>query len=329
MLVATPHQTPVSADDLSAADHRRTVLAGLGFGALAYGSWGFAPFYFKAVASVDPVEVLCHRVIWSVGLLAALVHLRRQWGACRALLGAWKNWPTLSCSTGLIAVNWLVFIYAVGAGRLVEASLGYFINPLVSILLGMVFLGERLRPAQWAAVALAVAGVAVEAYSLGHLPWISLTLAVSFGLYGLARKKSHTGPVVGLFFETALLLPLAAGYLVVMAVTGARGIVFLSREGVGSAGMDTLLIAGGVITTLPLLWFAAAARRLRLSTIGFMQYSAPTIQFLIAVLAFGEPFGFSRAVSFGLIWCGIGVFVTDSAASTLRAARRGPALGVG
>jgi chloramphenicol-sensitive protein RarD len=317
-------QTPENTRDADAHAHRRMVLGGLGFGALAYGSWGFVAYYFRAVAEVNPFEVLAHRVIWSVGILALLVTLRRQWGTCRELLGSAGTWRALSFSTVLIAVNWLVFIYAVASGRLVEASLGYFINPLVSILLGMVFLGERLRPLQWVAVALAIAGVAVYTTRVGTLPWISLTLASSFGLYGLVRKQSKAGPIVGLFFETGLLLPFAVGYLLVLGATG--GLVFATRpppgaEGLGSLRMDLLLCAGGVVTTLPLLWFAAAARRLRLSTIGFMQYSAPTIQFLIAVLDFGEPFDRARAFAFAIIWVGIAVFVTDSAVRTVREGR--------
>ncbi len=310
--------------DLSGTDehaaHRRSVLAGLGFGVLAYGSWGFVAFYFKAVAAVDPLEVLCHRVVWSVGILALMVQISGRWGECRDLLRLPSTWRSMSVSTVLIAVNWLVFIYAVSAGRLIEASLGYFINPLVSILLGMVFLGERLRPLQWVAVACAIVGVSIYTYQVGSLPWISLTLAGSFGLYGLVRKQAKAGPVVGLFFETTLLLPVATAYLVAMSATGIREIVFASRppqgvdptEHIGSLRMDILLAAGGVVTTLPLLWFAAAARRLRLSTIGFMQYSAPTIQFLIAVLAFGEPFNKDRAIAFAIIWTGIIIFVIDS-----------------
>ena len=322
----SPH-SPTKTAELGApdADHARVVLAGLGFGALAYGSWGFVAYYFKAVAEVNPLEVLAHRVIWSVGILAVLVHLGGQWGTARDLPRHRGTWRALSVSTVLIAVNWLVFIYAVASGRLVEASLGYFINPLVSILLGLVFLGERLRPLQWVAVACAVAGVCVYTWQVGTLPWISLTLAGSFGLYGLVRKQSRAGPVVGLFFETTLLFPIAVAYLAVLGATG--DLVFASRPPDGGADpgslrMDLLLCAGGLVTTLPLLWFAAAARRLRLSTIGFMQYSAPTIQFLIAVLDFGEPFDAARALAFAIIWTGIAIFVTDSIVRTVRDAHR-------
>lgn len=308
------------------AEHTRSVLAGLGFGALAYGSWGFIAFYFKAVAAADPIEVLCHRVVWSVVILAGLVHVFKQWGTCRDLLRRRRTWQAMSLSTVLIAINWLVFIYAVVSEQLVEASLGYFINPLVSIVLGMVFLGERLRPLQWAAVALAVAGVAVYTVQVGTIPWISLTLAGSFGLYGLVRKQAKPGPIVGLFFETTLLFPLAVAYLIIMSATGTRDIVFANRpppgsDAPGSLTMDLLLAAGGLVTTLPLLWFAAAARRLRLSTIGFMQYSAPTIQFLIAVLVFGEPFSAPRAIAFAIIWIGILIFITDSAVRTIHPRR--------
>ena len=295
-----------------------SVAAGLVFGALAYGSWGFIAFYFKAVAAADPFEIMCHRVVWSVLLLAGMIHLRGQWPTVRGLLGHKSTWHSMSVSTVMIAINWLVFIYAVVTDRLVEASLGYFINPLVSIALGMVFLGERLRPLQWAAVGFAVLGVVVYTAGVGTLPWISITLALSFGFYGLVRKQAKAGPIVGLFFETTLLLPIALAYLAVMKATGIRPVLFASR-GVGgsSLGFDALLAAGGLVTSLPLLWFTAAARRLRLSTIGFMQYSAPTIQFLIAVLIFGEPFGLARAIAFAVIWAGIAVFVYDSATHTI------------
>jgi chloramphenicol-sensitive protein RarD len=299
-----------------------TLAVGLAYAAAAYGSWGVVAFYFKAVASVDPFEVLAHRVIWSVGLLAVMVHFRRQWGEARELLRDPGTWRALAFSTLLIAVNWLVFIHAVASGRLVEASLGYFINPLVSIVLGMVFLGERLRRWQWAAVALAVAGVCVYTLRVGSLPWISLVLAVSFGLYGLVRKQSRAGPILGLAFETGLLAPLAVGYLVAMEATGLRPVAFAHRGEAGSLGLDLLLVAAGVVTTLPLLWFAAAARRLRLSTIGFMQYTAPTLQFLIAVLAFGERFDPARAAAFAVIWAGVAVFLADSATHQARARAR-------
>lgn len=292
--------------------------AGLIFGALAYGSWGFIAFYFKAVAAADPFEVMCHRVVWSVILLAGMIHLRRQWPTVRGLLGLSSTWRSMSISTVMIAINWLVFIYAVVTGRLVEASLGYFINPLVSITLGMFFLGERLRPMQWVAVAFAIAGVVSYTVGVGTLPWISITLALSFGFYGLVRKQSKAGPIVGLFFETTLLAPIALAYLVIMKATGIRPIMFGSRgEGGSTLAFDMLLAAGGLVTSLPLLWFAAAARRLRLSTIGFMQYSAPSIQFLVAVLVFDEPFGPARIVAFAIIWVGIIIFVADSAHRTL------------
>ena len=339
--VTEPPQTKQSPQDLSAtasdeadptrslthahaehAAHRKSVLAGLGYGVLAYGSWGFIAIYLKAVAAVDPLEVLCHRIVWSVGILALLVQFTKRWGECRSLLRLPSTWRSMSVSTVLIAINWLVFIYAVASEQLVEASLGYFINPLVSIVLGMIFLGERLRRPQWIAVALALAGVVVYTWQVGTLPWISLTLAGSFGLYGLVRKQAKAGPIVGLFFETTLLFPIAILYLIVMSITGFREIVFATRpatgEGIGSLRMDILLAAGGLVTALPLLWFASAARRLRLSTIGFMQYTAPTIQFLIAVLVFGEPFDTARAVAFAIIWTGIVIFITDSAVRTIR-----------
>ncbi|MBZ0172918.1 MAG: EamA family transporter RarD [Phycisphaerales bacterium] len=282
------------------------------YSALAYGSWGLVAFYFKAVAAADLFEVLCHRVIWSVLLLTVMIHFRGQWGEARELIRDPGTWRLLGPSTVLIAINWTLFIYAVVTDRLVDASLGYFINPLVSIVLGMVFLGERLRPRQWVAVALAALGVVVYTWTVGSLPWISLVLAFSFGLYGLVRKQARAGPIIGLAFETALLAPAGVVYLIVMNATGVRPVAFLDRTGAGSPALDLLLVAAGVVTTFPLLWFAGAARRLRLSTIGFMQYTSPTLQFLIAVFVFGEPFDSARAVSFAVIWAGVAVFLTDS-----------------
>lgn len=258
--------------------------------------------------------VLGHRIIWSVLLLAVLVGFRGQWAEVRAVgrnIGA-VAW--LGTSTLFLAVNWLVFIHAIETDRLLDASLGYFINPLVTVVLGMVFLGERLRPGQWAAVAIAAAGVAYLSVTRGGLPWIGLALAASFGVYGLMRKKAPAGPVVGLFFETGLLAPFAAAYLA------------WAHTRPGAAGINTwgtlgLLSLSGIVTTVPLVWFAVATRRLRLVTIGFLQYINPTMQFLTAVLVFGEPFGGERVVAFGVIWIAVVVFAVDSARAAVREAR--------
>ncbi|MEO0511625.1 MAG: EamA family transporter RarD [Planctomycetota bacterium] len=300
---------------------------GLAFALTAYLWWGFMAFYFKAVAHVSPFLVLSHRIVWCSLALIPLLTLRRQWPEVRSLMRSGSAFAQLSVATLLIAVNWGVFIYAISVNRLAEASLGYFINPLISVLLGMLFLGERLRPAQWVALVFAACGVAYLTVRTDSLPWISLTLAVTFGFYGLVRKRSPAGPLVGLFFETSLLTPLAGGFLVFAAVTGSAGNLGVTLPEKSFAWVTapvewTLLIGGGLITAVPLLCFAAATRRLRLSTVGFVQYLAPTLQFLIAVLIFGEPFDAVRLVSFGMIWLAVLTFIADSLVRVVGAARK-------
>jgi chloramphenicol-sensitive protein RarD len=218
---------------------------------------------------------------------------------------------TLAGSTTLIALNWLTFIWAVASGQLLQASLGYYINPLVNVLLGFVFLSERLRPWQWASFALAATGVAFLAVSYGGFPWVALVLAFSFAFYGLLRKVARLDSLSGLTMETMLLFPVMLGYWCRLLARGDSAMT------TGPLHVQVLLPLGGVITAVPLLWFAGAARRLRLSTIGFMQYIAPTFQFLLAVVAFGEPFTRAHAISFALIWVALSIYTTD----TLRASR--------
>ncbi|HEX8914941.1 MAG TPA: EamA family transporter RarD [Humisphaera sp.] len=280
--------------------------AGFAFGMGAYLAWGFIAIYFKALKSVPAMLVLGHRVVWSVAFLAIVLGVRRElWSAVRCLRDR-KTLLVLVGSTAMIGINWFTFIWAVERGRLVEASFGYFINPLVNVALGVLVLKERLRAGQLVAIALAAAGVALMAWSLGEVPRISLALALSFGFYGLLRKIAPVGPLVGLSLETALLLPLAAGYVLWRGTEPGNG---LFDHGVQ---VGLLLMFSGVVTAIPLLWFAAAARRLRLATIGFMQYLAPTCQLGLAVLVYGEPFEPDRARSFGLIWAAIAVFTVDS-----------------
>ncbi|MEM8756981.1 MAG: EamA family transporter RarD [Planctomycetota bacterium] len=282
-----------------------TARTGLLYAVGAYGLWGFVALYFKAVDHVTPGEILAHRVIWSVVFCTALLSWAGRWPNVREILRSGPSVGILSASAWLVAINWLVFIYAVVEGRIVEASLGYFLNPLVSIVLGMVFLGERLRRWQWGAVCFAAAGVGLL-WAMQGLPWISLTVAVTFGLYGLVRKTASPGPLAGLFVETLLLSPIAVGFLVWMQVAGG-GLVFIS----GAWDDRALLVAAGLVTGLPLLWFAAGANRLRLSTMGFLQFTTPTMQLAIGLL-YSEAFGVERAAAFGLIWIGVGVFVWDA-----------------
>jgi chloramphenicol-sensitive protein RarD len=289
---------------------------GLAYGLAAYLAWGLLPLYFRALHGVPPLEILAHRIAWSVLLLAALTTWLRRWPEVARPLSGWRGRATLLATTGLITVNWGVYIWAVHAGRVLEASLGYFINPLVNVLLGVLFLGERLTRRQLLAVGLAGLGVATLVASAGALPWVALVLAVSFGFYGLLRTSARIDAVAGLFSETALLAPAAVAGLLWLAARG---------EGhLGAApGTSALLVAAGAVTALPLIWFALGVQRLRLSTIGLLQYLAPTMQFSIAVFVFGEPFTAAHAVAFGCIWGSLALYTFDA----LTALRRveGPA----
>ncbi len=269
--------------------------------------WGVVAIYFKAVAHVAAPEILAHRIVWSVALLTLLMKLKGRWPEAIAALRKPGVVVALLGSTTLIAINWFTFIWAVANNQIVQASLGYFINPLVSVVLGYIFLGERLRAWQWLSVAFAASGVVFMTFGLGGLPVISLVLAFSFGLYGLMRKTMHVDSLVGLTFEVSLLLPLAVGYLAYLAWNQNLEFGHISRS------TDILLALGGAITAIPLLWFANAARRLRLATMGFMQYLAPSMQLALGVVMYHEPFTRTHLVSFGLIWTGIAVYTIEAA----------------
>lgn len=291
---------------------RREQRLGVIYGAAAFGWWGVAPFYFKALDQVAPTEILAHRIVWSLVSLALLLAIQGRLGSTWGLARDRRTLLTMALTACLITVNWGVFIWSIAVERLVEASLGYFINPLVNVLLGFVFLRERLRPLQWAAVGLAAAGVGWLTLGHGGVPWIALVLAGSFGLYGLLRKTAKPSGVPGLAIETALLLPVAVVYLLWLE---GRGTLAFGHTGTGTL---LLLLAAGPVTALPLVWFAEGARRLRYATMGFLQYLAPTGQLLVAVLAFGEPFGQDRMVAFGFIWCGLFLYSLDTARSLRR-----------
>lgn len=279
---------------------------GVVYGLAAFGAWGLLPLYFKAVGSVPPLELLAHRIVWSLSLLAIVAIVRGDLGGVRETLRDRRLRLTLTVTTCLIALNWGLFIWAIANGRLLEASLGYFVNPLVNVALGFVFLRERLRPLQTVAVGLATVAVIYMTLELGRLPWLSTALAMSFGVYGLLRKRAAVGGVRGLTVETLLLTPLAAAWLLWRET---QGLLHFTHAGLR---LDALLVAAGVITALPLIWFAESARRLRLSTIGIMQYLAPTGQFLLAVLVFGETFTRTHAVTFGLIWAALILYTADT-----------------
>ncbi|MCZ6643121.1 MAG: EamA family transporter RarD [Gammaproteobacteria bacterium] len=274
--------------------------AGIWFALAAYGYWGVAPVYFKFVEFASPLEIVAHRVVWSVVLLAMLIIVRRQLYTLRKLGRREVGW--LAVSGVLVSINWAVFVWALHADRMLETSLGYYINPIVNVLLGSVFLSERLRPAQMAAVGLASLGVLNEIVAVGVLPWAGITLAVSFGFYGLVRKKLAVDSAVGLGVETLLLLPIALAYLGYLAIVGEGTFIFGTNSELG------LLAAGGLVTVFPLVCFAAAALRLSLTTLGFFQYLAPSITFGLAIFVYGEPFRLSQTVTFGCIWLALVIF---------------------
>ena len=274
--------------------------SGLVYGLSAYIIWGGFPLYFHLVAHVPPLIVLCHRIVWSVLFLALVVSARREWKPIGRVMRHRRTLGLLSLGAILIALNWLLFIYAVGSGQTLQASLGYFINPLLSVALGMAFLGERLRRWQWVAAAVATVAVANMALRGGGFPWLAVSLALSFGFYGLVRKKLDINSLHGLLVETVVLFPVAAAILA----------FWPGQE--TSSGTFGILSLAGVLTAVPLLLFGVALRRLPLSAIGFLQYINPTLQFLVAVLLFHEPLDRGKLGSFGLCWLAIAIYAADS-----------------
>lgn len=295
----------MNAPDRSAKAHveaERHSRTGLLFGLLAYGLWGVLPLYFKAIADVPALNIVAHRILWSLPFLAVLVTLGGGWSKVRTAIGQRRTLGVLGLTALLIGGNWLLYTYAVISGHILAASFGYYLNPLANVLLGRFVLKERLGRLQWAAVGIAGAGISVlAAGALGQL-WISLSLCASFALYGLLRKVVTADAVTGLGIETALLFPVAIGWLCSGALAG--------RPVMGSTtGEAGLLLLAGVVSTTPLLLFTAAARRLQYSTLGMLQFLAPTLQFLIGVW-YGEPFTSAHAVAFAAIWTALGLYVT-------------------
>jgi chloramphenicol-sensitive protein RarD len=280
--------------------------AGAVFALLAYGSWGAIPLYWRAVRRVTATEVLAHRVAWSMLVLVGLVVAMRLGRELHAVVKSFRRLRYLLLSGALITINWGLFIWAVQNGHLLDASLGYFINPLVNVGLGVVVLRESLRPIQRLSVALAAVGVLVLVIGLRELPWIALALATTFGLYGLVRKTAPVESIVGLTVETLLVTPIALSYLTLQTEKGQSVFSTTSPWFVG------LIMLAGPISALPLVWFAAAARRLPLSTLGIFQYVAPTLQFLIAVLVFREPLRAVQLVAFVVIWSALGLYTWDA-----------------
>lgn len=280
---------------------RMGILAGLS----AYFIWGLAPLYFKAVAEIPLWEVLAQRIFWSLVVCLVFLAVLRRWGELKTAIGNPKTRRALTISTLLITVNWSIYIWAVAEGRVLEASLGYYINPLLNVALGVLVLKERLSRFQAVAVGLAALGVLNQAVAMGHLPWVALSLGISFALYGLVRKQAAVESLVGLTVETGIVAPLALGYMVWLGATG--------HSSYGDAWTTDLLLVGfGPLTAVPLLLFAIAARRLKLSTLGFLQYLAPTLQFLLALTVWREPFTWVQGVTFGLIWTALVFYSLDA-----------------
>jgi chloramphenicol-sensitive protein RarD len=282
---------------------------GIVYALTAYLLWGVFPIYFKQVQSVAPLEVLANRMLWSLAFVAGLLTVLRGARWPRDLLRDRPpiGWFVLSALA--ISLNWLIFIWAVNSGHIVDASLGYFINPLLNVLVGALFLNERLRPAHWAAVLLATLGVGWLTWSEGRLPWIGLSLAFSFSLYGLLRKRAPLGAVDGLAVETALLAPAAGAYLLWLAFRHESALVdaLISSH---LALVGWLLLAGPV-TAVPLLFFAAGARRIPFATLGILQYVGPTLQLLIGVRLYAEPFDAHKLIAYSLVWIALAVFSLD------------------
>ena len=276
--------------------------AGLALGLAAYGLWGVLPIYFKALKAIPAVDIVAHRVLWSLPFLALLILLSKGWAKVRAALSRPKTIGVLTLTALLIGGNWLLYVYAVTGGHILAASFGYYLNPLANVLLGRFVLKEKLNRLQWFAVAIAAAGISVLAAGALSQLWISLTLCVTFALYGLLRKIVAADAVTGLGIETALLFPIAILWLGWRAAAGAPIM--------GTTSFETgLLVAAGVVSTTPLLLFTAAAKRLPYSTLGMLQFIAPTLQFLIAVAVYGEPFTIAHAIAFPLIWTAMVLYV--------------------
>lgn len=280
-------------------DRQRSAATGLGYGILAYLIWGFFPVYFKALGGVPAIQIVCHRIVWSVLFLWLVIWWRGQWGSIRDALHDRRAVALLTASALLIAANWLVFVIAVGHAQVIQSSLGYFITPFVSVLLGFFFFQERLRRLQLVSLLLAAIGVLLLTLQYGRFPWVAILLALTFGSYGLLRKIVTVDSLTGLTVETLLLGPAALGYLIFVFWQGNGA--FPAQE----AQTNALLMLAGIATAVPLLLFASAARRLRLATIGFLQYITPTFQFLLAVLLYKEPFTQAHLVGFLFIWSGL------------------------
>ena len=281
---------------------KKGILYGIG----AYVLWGFFPIYWKFLHDVPALQVIGHRIGWSFILLLAYILLTGQWAGFRSASINWKTVGIYSVAAVLLSFNWLIYVWGVNAGFIVETSLGYFINPLLSVSLGVLFLRERLRPLQWLPVGLAALGVGYLTFVYGRPPWIALSLAFTFGFYGFVKKLSPLGSLYGLTLETGIVFPIALAYLVVVGVGGSGAFL---HDGVF---VDVMLIGAGLVTTIPLLMFASAAKQIPLTVVGLLQYIAPTLQFLIGVFVYKEPFNFSQLIGFGMVWVALIIFAVEN-----------------
>lgn len=281
------------------------MLAGVLSAGCAFLMWGVFPLYLKTLKAIPPLEILSHRVFWSFIMLALILTLRHQWGWITSIKKNPRITAAFIASASMLAINWVVYIWSINHDRIVDASLGYFIAPLFNVLFG-VMLGERLRMWQWISVGLAATGVAWLTISAGQLPWIGLTLAFTFGLYGLLRKTASLGALEGLTLETLVMLPLSALFLLLPESGSSHAFV--------NAGINTslLLIAAGPVTAIPLLLFAYGARRIPLSLVGILQYIGPTIQLLLGIYLYNEAFSPTKFIGYGLIWCALGLYSIES-----------------
>jgi chloramphenicol-sensitive protein RarD len=291
---------------------------GIGAALAAYALWGLLPVYWKALGAVSALQILGHRVVWSFAFAALLLLVRRRWTWLKQTAHSRRTLITFLGTGTILGVNWLTFIWAVNAGYIVDTSLGYFINPLLNVVLGVLFLKERLRPWQWASLTVAGAGVAYLTFNYGAFPWVALTLAVTFAFYGFLHKTADLGALEGLSLETAFMSVPALTYLIYLQ--GVEKVSLSQAE----PGIVALLVFSGVVTALPLLSFNYAARCIPLSTLGFLQYIAPTLQFLVGVVLYKEQFTHARMVGFGLIWIALAIFSLEGAISHQRAPGRQP-----
>lgn len=279
---------------------------GVIFALAAYTFWGVAPVYFKLVKQVPAFEILAHRIIWAFVLVLILIIAMRRMDRILPIVRSPKLILRLALATVLLGGNWFLFIWAINTDHLLDASLGYYINPLLNVAIGMAFFGEKMRRLQLVAIAMAVLGVAIQIITFGAVPWVALALASSFAIYGAIRKRLPVDSISGLWLETALLAPFMLGYLMFFANSSASDLTANSWH------LNLLLVAAGLVTTVPLLCFTAAAQRIRYSTLGFFQYIAPSMMFLLAVLAYGEPLEESKLITFIIIWGALALYTVDS-----------------